>query len=133
MKLKGRKVSSGKAEGEAVVYNGPFSMLGDLDPRTGRVPVRGHKIEGQSLTNKIFVFTTGKGSTGGPYVAYRAKQLGNAPAGMICTECEPVIALGAIMADIPMVDKLDKNPVEIIRTGDYVKIDADEGVVEIIK
>jgi predicted aconitase with swiveling domain len=133
MKLRGRKINSGKAEGKAVVYAGPFSMLGDLDPRTGRIPVKGHELEGQSLANKIFVFTTGKGSTGGPYIAYMAKKMGKAPAGMICTECEPIIALGAIMADIPMLDKLDKNPVDIIKTGDYVKMDADEGVVEIME
>lgn len=133
MILKGHMVNSGVAEGETVVYKGPFSFLGDIDPRTGKVPVRGHELEGQSLAGKVFVFTTGKGSTGGPIIAYDAKKRGNAPAAMICLEAEPVIVSGAIMADIPMVDKLDKNPLEVISTGDYVKVDADKGTVEITK
>lgn len=133
MILKGRKVNDGRVEGEAIVYNGMFSFLGDIDPRTGKVPVKGHPLEGQSLSDKIFVFTTGKGSTAGPFVAYEAKKRGVAPRGMICQEAEPVIALGAIMANIPMVDKLDKDPLKAIQTGDHVKLNADEGIVEVVK
>ncbi len=131
MLLKGRTVNPGKIEGEAIVYDGPFSMLGDLDPRTGNVPVKGHALEGQSLAGKIFVFTTGKGSSAGPYVAYAARKAGNAPAAMICQEVEPVIALCAMMADIPMVDRLDSDPLKTIKTGDQVVVDADAGTVEV--
>jgi uncharacterized protein len=133
MILKGKKVKGGKAEGEAIVSKLPFSYLGDLEVATGRIMVKGHDLEGQSLKNRVFVFTTGKGSTGGPRVAYLAKQQGNAPLGMICTEAEPVIAMAAIMNGIPMVHRLNEDPVSAIETGDYVKIDADRGRVEIIK
>ena len=60
MILKGRKVNEGKVEGEAIVYNGAFSFLGDLDVRSGTVQVKGHPLEGQHLADRIFVFTTGK-------------------------------------------------------------------------
>jgi predicted aconitase with swiveling domain len=133
MRLKGRSINSGKAEGEAIVYNGPFSMKGDLDPKSGEVSVKGHPLEGKSLAGKIFVFTTGRGSTVGPYIAYEAKKAGMAPAAMICQECEPIIALGAIMADIPMVDRLDKDPLATIKTGDWVRVDGDSGIVEIVR
>jgi predicted aconitase with swiveling domain len=133
MILKGKKVSEGKAEGEAIVSQIPFSFLGDLEITSGRVMVKGHDLEGQSLKGKIFVFPTGKGSTVGPLVGYRAKLRGNAPIGMICTEAETVIAMVAIMNDIPMVHKLDKNPVKMIKTGDYVKLDATAGTAEVIR
>jgi uncharacterized protein len=133
MILKGKKVKGGKAEGEAIVSKLPFSYLGDLEVATGRIMVKGHDLEGQSLRNKIFVFTTGKGSTGGPRVAYLAKQQGNAPLGMICTEAEPVIAMAAIMNDIPMVHRLNEDPVSVIESGDYIKLDADRGRVQVIK
>jgi len=133
MKLKGHKINGGKAEGEAIVSQLPFSYLGDIDPTTGKVPVKGHDLEGQSLAGKIFVFRTGKGSTLGATVAYWAKQANNTPKAMICIEAEPVIAMAAIMPDIPMVDRLDKNPLEAIETGDYVKVDGDAGTVEVIK
>ena len=44
---------------------------------------------------------------------------------------DPVVALGAIVSNIPMVDKLDSNPLELIKTGDYVKLDADRGIVKV--
>ena len=131
MIIKGRKISSGKAEGEAIVCKGPFSFLGDLDPMTGIFSVKGHELEGQNLAGKIFIFTTGKGSTAGSSIAFQAKLKGTAPAGMICLEVEPILAAAVIAAKIPMVDKLDQNPVEVIKTGDWVKLDASEGTVEI--
>jgi predicted aconitase with swiveling domain len=132
MILHGKTVKKGQAEGEAIVSQLPFSYLGDLNVETGTVAPKGHDLEGQSLAGKIFVFPTGKGSTVGPYVANRAKQVGHTPAGMICVDVEPVMAMVAIMNDIPMVHRLDKNPVEVIKTGDYIKMDATAGTVEIV-
>lgn len=133
MKLKGRTINEGTAEGEAIVSKVAFSFLGDFDPQTGKTPVKGSDLGGRSLTNKIFVFPTGKGSTVGPYVAYKGKKNGTLPKAMICTAAEPVVVLGALIADIPMIDRLNMDPVEVIRTGDYVKVDATEGIVEVIK
>jgi len=132
MKLKGKTVKAGKAEGEAIVSKLPFSFLGDLEIATGKIMVKGHDLEGQSLKGKIFIFATGKGSTAGTRIAYLAKRQGNTPIGMICTEAEPVIAMVAISNDIPMVHKLNKNPTEVIKTGDYIKMDAGAGTVEVI-
>jgi predicted aconitase with swiveling domain len=132
MILHGMTVNEGRVEGEAIVSRLPFSFLGDFDTNSGVVAVKGHDLEGQSLKGKIFVLTTGKGSTAGPLAAHRGKEQGNTPAGMICTNAEPVIAMVAIMTGIPMVHRLDKNPVEVIRTGDYVKLDATSGLVEVI-
>lgn len=132
MILKGKTVNEGRAEGEALVSKIPFSFTGDIEVASGKIIGKGHDVEGQSLKGKIFVFPTGKGSAAGPVTAYLAKLAGNAPAGMILTKAEPIIAMAAIMNDIPMVHELDKNPVEVIHTGDYIKIDAGAGTVEVI-
>jgi len=131
--LKGRKVIGGKAEGEAVVTRQPVSFLGGVNPDKGIVVEKGHELEGQSLTGKIFVFPHGKGSTAGPYIIYAMAKRRTAPAAMINVEAEPIIAVGAAMGNIPLVDRLDQNPLEVIATGDYVKVDGDKGTVEIIK
>lgn len=133
MILKGKRVNTGKAEGEAIVSKMPFSFLGDFNPTTGKVQASVSDIQGQSIAGKVFVFPIGKGSTGGPPVAYEAKKLGNAPAAIVCVQAEPVMAMVAIMSDIPMVHALDESPLEVIKTGDYVKVDGDAGTVEIIK
>jgi predicted aconitase with swiveling domain len=133
MKVKGHKINEGYAEGEAIVSCSAFSFAGDLDPESGLFTVPEHALEGQKLAGKVFVFTTGHGSSFGPFYAYRAKKAGNAPAAMICIQAEPILALAVITADIPMVDKLEKNPLDVIETGDYVKVDATKGIVEVIK
>lgn len=131
--LKGRRVSGGKAEGEALVTKDRIGFNFGVDPKTGIVVERGHEIEGKSIAGKILVFPSGKGSTGGSFSIYQLAILGTAPKAMINVETETIVAVGAIMAGIPLVDRLNKNPLEIIRTGDYVKIDADKGLVKVIK
>lgn len=131
--LKGRKVIGGKAEGEAVVTRQPVSFLGGVNPDKGIVVEKGHELEGQSLTGKVFIFPHGKGSTAGPYIIYAMAKRKTAPAAMINVEAEPIIAVGAAMGNIPLVDRLDPNPLEAIATGDYVKIDGDQGIAEVIK
>ena len=132
MEIKAHTVSAGKAEGEAVVYNGPFSFMGDIDPAPGIVPVPRHQLEGKSLANKVFVFTTGKGSSGGDSIAWIAKQNGNAPAAIICLESEPVLSGALIATEIPAVDRPDKDIFQLINTGDYVKVDATHGIIEVV-
>jgi predicted aconitase with swiveling domain len=133
MLLTGRKINGGSAEGEAIVSRLPFSYLGDLDPRTGIVLPEGHDLRGQRIAGKIFVFPIGKGSTVGPNIAYAAKGLGNAPKAMVCVEAEPVMAMVAIMNDIPMVAGLQSDVLNIIRSGDLVRVDGDTGTIEVTK
>jgi predicted aconitase with swiveling domain len=133
MVIKAHTVSAGKGEGEAVVYDGPFAFLGDLSPATGKICLPRHKLEGESLVNKVFVFTTGKGSSGCDFAAWTAKKNGNVPAAMICIESEPVLAGAVIATRIPTVDRPEKNVLELIRTGDYVRLDATEGTIEVLR
>jgi predicted aconitase with swiveling domain len=131
MKLKGHTINPGKAEGEAVVLEAPFSFLGELDPNTGKLASPLNKHFGQDLRGKVILTPTGKGSSMGPIISWYAMKAGNNPAAIICLQAEAILASAAIMAGIPMVDKLDKNPFEFIRPGDYVKVDAAAGVVEV--
>ncbi|MFH0845156.1 MAG: DUF126 domain-containing protein [Pseudomonadota bacterium] len=132
MEIKAHMVSAGKAEGEALVYKGPFSFMGDLDPTTGKIPGPRHLLEGETLVNKVFVFTTGKGSSGGDCIAWMAKENGNVPSAIICLESEPVLSGAAILTGIPTVDRPEKDIFDLIQTGDYVKVDATAGIIEIL-
>ncbi len=131
MILKGRKVMGGNAEGEALVSVEPVSFYGGVDPVTGCVTEPGHCCCGENITGKVFIFPTGKGSTVGSYVIYRMKKLGTAPAAIINVETEAILATGCVISDIPLVDKLDQNPVEVIKSGDHVVVRASEGIVEV--
>ncbi|MBW2034002.1 MAG: DUF126 domain-containing protein [Deltaproteobacteria bacterium] len=132
MEIRAHTVSAGKAEGQALVYKGPFSFMGDLDSTTGKIPVPRHLLEGENLANKVFVFTTGKGSSGGDCIAWMAKENGNMPSAIICLESEPVLSGAVIITGIPTVDRPEKDIFELIQTGDYVKVDATAGIIEIV-
>jgi predicted aconitase with swiveling domain len=122
MELKGRIIYKGKAKGEALVTKDHISFYGGVDPEKGIIVEKGHELEGKSFSGKILVFPSGKGSTVGSYGLYRLKKNGVAPAGMINKECEPIVAVGAIISEIPMVDRID---ISKIRTGDLVEIDGE--------
>jgi predicted aconitase with swiveling domain len=124
--FKGRLISKGKGEGEALVTSQPISFYGGVDPNTGVVIEKGHELLGQSVKGKILVFPTGKGSTVGSYTLYRMKKNGTAPAGMVNRECETVVAVGAIISEIPCVDKVD---ISKIKAGDKVRVE--NGVISI--
>ena len=118
--LKGRIIYNGKAQGEALTTTQPISFYGGVDPNTGTVIEKGHELQGQSVKGKILVFPQGKGSTVGSYTLYRLKKNGVAPAGMVNRECETIVAVGAIISEIPCVDKVE---IGKIQTGIKVKIE----------
>jgi len=76
----------------------------------------------------VLVFPTGKGSTVGSYSLYRLAKAGLAPAAIINAESEPIVAVGAIIGDIPMVDRVD---ITQIHTGDRVSVDGERVTVHI--
>ncbi len=127
MELKGRTIYRGMGEGEALTTTQPISFYGGVDPNTGVVIEKGHELQGQSVKGKILVFPTGKGSTVGSYTLYRMKKNGTAPAGIVNRECETVVAVGAIISEIPCVDQID---IAKIRTGDRLRVE--NGIVTVL-
>jgi uncharacterized protein len=125
----GRKISTGCAEGEALVTSMGISFYGGIDSETGQVVEKGHVLEGQFIGGKVLIFPTGKGSTVGSYTLYRLKRAGNAPAAIINIESETITAVGCIISDIPCIDHI---PIEQIETGKRVLVDAENGTVEVL-
>jgi predicted aconitase with swiveling domain len=126
-RMKGRSISPGEVEGEALVSKTPLSFYGGVDPKTGIVIEKGHELEGQCIKDKILVFPNGKGSTVGSYVIYGLKKNGVAPKAIINKETETIVATGVILAGIPCVDGIE---IEKIKSGDKLKLNATKGIVE---
>jgi predicted aconitase with swiveling domain len=124
--LQARVVEAGQAAGEALVSSAPIGFLGGVDPDTGIVIEAGHPLEGQRVAGRVLVFPTGKGSTVGSYTIYRLARAGLAPAAIVNAEADPVVAVGAIISDIPMVDQVD---IARIHTGDWVEVCEQEVIV----
>jgi len=131
IRLTGRSVVSGKVHGLALVTSQPISFFGGVDPESGTIIEKRHELEGKKVTGKILVFPRGKGSTVGSYVIYAMKKKKTAPEAMINIETEPIIAVGCILAEIPLMDKFNINPIPVIKTGDFVEVLADEGFITV--
>lgn len=131
--LNGRKVVGGIAEGEALVTKQTISAWGGIDALKGIITERGHELQNQSFAGKVLVFPSGKGSSGWSTVAQVIRLAGNSPKAMIIRKINSLTGMGAVVMRIPAVTDLDKDPTEVIATGDWVKVDGDKGVVEITK
>jgi predicted aconitase with swiveling domain len=131
--LRGRKVVGGCVEGEAMVTKDRISGWGGIDPRTGTIIETRHELRGQSFKGKVLVFPGAKGSSGWSSQFHIARLGGVAPIALLFNEMTTKIALGAVVIHAPAVTDFDRDPLTVIETGDWVKVDGDNGIVEITK
>ncbi|MBV9769264.1 MAG: DUF126 domain-containing protein [Bryobacterales bacterium] len=131
--LRGRGIVGGCAEGEALVTRDTISGWGGIDPMTGTVIETRHELRGKSFKDKVLVFPGAKGSSGWSNAFHMTRLTNSAPLAMIFNQMTTKIALGAVVTRVPAVTELDQDPLRVIETGDWVKVDGDRGVVEITK
>jgi predicted aconitase with swiveling domain len=126
--LKGRGIVSGRVKATALVSRMPLSFLGGVDYDTGLIIEKNHDLRGKSFRDKILCFPSGHGSTVGSYVLYSLAKKGLGPKAIVNQIGDTVVVVGAIIADIPMVDQID---IKQIHTGDSVEVDGENGTVKI--
>ena len=138
--LKGHKGIGGTAEGEALVSKNAFSYIFDVggiwdEPMSAKVTNKQEMPDwyGKDLANKVLVFPTGRGGIFSTAMLMGLAKKGLGPKAMINVKTHPVFAYASIVLNIPTVDELNKNPLEVIETGDWVKVDAQKGIVEVTK
>jgi predicted aconitase with swiveling domain len=131
--MKARTIARGVAEGEALVSSKPLGFNLGVDVAAGIITESGHPLEGVSFKDKVFVFPNGKGSTGGSFVVYQLFREKTGPCAMINLKTDTIVAAGAIMGGLPTVDDLDPGDYASIESGDWVKVDATRGLVEVTR
>ncbi len=129
--IRGRTISKGVGQGPALVSRSPLSFFGGIDPQSGLVIEKGHELEGRSVKGKILVFPSGKGSTVGSWALFSLAENGNGPRAIVNVQTEPIVAVGAIIGNIPLVDQPDREIFETIHTDDWVQVNGDEGWIEV--
>ena len=129
--IRGRCVVPGMAEGEALVTTQPISGWGGVDPRNGTVIETRHELRGLSFAGKVLVFPGAKGSSGWSAQFHVARLMGTAPAAWLFNQMTTKVALGTVVTHAPAMTDFDIDPLTVIRTGDWVKVDADAGVVTV--
>jgi len=131
--LHGRRVVGGSAEGEALVTHQTISGWGGINERDGTIIERRHELRGQSFSGRVLVFPGAKGSSGWSAYFHMTRLNGVAPAAMLFNRMSTKVALGAVVTRAPAMTDFDVDPLTVIATGDWVRVDADRGVVEVTK
>jgi len=131
--IRGRKVVGGRTEGPALVTRQTIPGWGGVNPVLGVITETQHELRGQSFKDKVLVCRGAKGSSGWSAMYHTARLAGSAPKALVFNEMTTKIALGAVVMRVPSITDLDHDPLDIIDTGDWVVVDADRGIVEVVK
>ncbi len=130
--LKGRKVIGGVAEGEALVSKMPLMGWGSVNVKGGFVTERNHPLYEIPFKGKVLVFTEPRGSGG--FAGYgRTRQFGTNPAAFLYRKGNNLTVFASMIMKVPSITDFDQDPTEVIETGDWVRVDADQGIVEVHK
>ena len=127
--ISGRGISRGRGTGRLLVSPAPISFLSGVDPATGIIVEKGHPLQGKSIAGRVLAFPYGKGSTVGSYVLYALSRNGHAPAAIVNAEAEAIVATGAIIGGIPMIDRIAV-PLGRLKDAVMVTVDGDRGGME---
>jgi len=127
--LKCHKIIGGYGRGEALISHEPICFY-LTDPKTGVVREKTHELAGKNIANKVLIFPSGKASSVVQIDGlFKLASHNLAPKAMIVKDVETVLIVSAFIAKVPLVDRLEKDPFETIRTGDLVEVDADKGTI----
>ena len=130
LQFQGRSISRGRGTGPLLISPAPISFLSGVDPETGIIVEKGHPLQGTCIAGAVLVFPYGKGSTVGSYILYALSRNGHAPAAIVNAEAETIIATGAIIGNIPMIDHIALPP-DTVRAGMHAVVDGDAGTISV--
>lgn len=131
--LKGPPGSGAEIEGEALVSRHGFNARYDMDRRRGVFSRPSHDLFGQSYVDRILVFATAKGGVATSWALADLRAKGIAPKGLIFRQANPIVVQGAVFAGLPILHRLVPDPVEALRSGDWLRLRPAEGIVEVLR
>ena len=134
----GRTLVAGHASGLALVLEEPLSFWGGVDPATGALIDTHHPQQGASVTGRILVMPSGRGSSSSSYVLAESIRAGTAPVAILLREPDGIVALGAIVArelygsTVPVV-VLGPEAYDSIVDGLFVDVAADRHLATVVQ
>ena len=129
IRIYGRCEFPGCVCAEALVSPKPLEGFTNCNPRRGYTTERNHPLFKVPYTGKVLCYPSPRGSGG--FMMYGMGPL--KPAAFVHTEGCPLSVAAAMVAHIPAMTDFERDPLEVIETGDMVLVNADEGYIEITK
>ena len=127
MEIAATCILPGTCRGRLLTTRQPISFWGCVDPVTGHISDKRHELFGESVSEKVLVFPFGKGSSTGSLMILELLRLNLAPAAIINTRTEPLLATGPVVGKhfygktFPIVN-VDVSDFELLKTGIYAEI-----------
>jgi predicted aconitase with swiveling domain len=118
--------------GSALVAADNFSARYDLDRARGVFSRPGHKLAGESYVDRVLVLDNAKGGVATAWMLHEMAARTIVPRGLIFNRVNPILAQGAAFANVALVDRFDGDVTQLFRTGDELRVDPAEGLVEIL-
>ncbi len=131
--FKVKRAFGATVEGVALVSREGFSPRYDLDRWSGLISRPGHALEGHNLKDKILITPSAKGGIAAGWAFYDIKAKGIAPKAFVFGVTNPVMVQGAVFANITITEGWSRDPYQLVKTGDLVRVDPQKKTVEVIK
>ena len=129
-RVRGTAIVAGTGAGAALVTAEPLSFWGGLDPATGEIIDRRHPLAGAHVAGRVLVLPHGRGSCSASGVLLEAIHNGVAPAAIVISRLDPIVGLGAILADelyglVMPVLVIPPDALGLLRSGDGIAVEGD--------
>ncbi|MEX6631932.1 aconitase X swivel domain-containing protein [Hyphococcus lacteus] len=99
MLIRAQNFTHGNAVGSLIALSAPLSLWGGFDTKSGKIIDQHHPQHGISIAQKIVAMPYARGSSSSSSALLEAARLGNAPAAFIMTRADPILTIGALLAD----------------------------------
>ena len=126
-----RSMGDQTVKGDTIVTKDPITLLGFVDPKSGKITQPDHELDGISIEGKIFVFPRGIGSTVGPYTLLNLMKNGKGPIAIINRESDQGTVAGCSVARIPMAYGFDEDPTVFLKSDQNISLTIHSGTSQI--
>jgi uncharacterized protein len=96
--LAARTLAPGAGRGTIVRLDEPLSLWGGVDPERGVVIDPHHPQQWATVSGRVVVMPSGRGSSSSSSILAEAVRAGTAPVAFVLLEPDPILALGSIVA-----------------------------------
>jgi hypothetical protein len=130
--LRGHPGIGPPARGRALVAKDGFSARYDLDREAGRFSRPSHRLFGRSYVGRVLVLDQAKGGVASAWMLQEMVASGRAPAALLLNAANPVLAQGAALAGLPLIDRFPVDVTAAIPDGALVEVEPLTGTVRLL-
>lgn len=132
IELFARHATGGPVAGTALVAKDAFSARYDLDRTRGTFSRPTHRLAGQSYLGKVLVLDTAKGGVASAWMLREMASRGVVPLALVFNRVNPILAQGAVFADLTLLAGFDTDVTARVPNGATVELEPARKLLRIL-